>query len=278
MWAIILGILVALCLCAGIGTYVALQQTGKSITTLFNNASATLTAVSVEYDATATAIEQEFNSSGFDETATAVAEEFGPGLDATETAVAEQFGPGVDATETALAGELGPSLDATETAAAEMIATPGTSGDATPVEAPTATAEGTSNNGSTGATGGGVGSTLTSGDFKITLNSINRQSAGLIPPTEGNEYLILNLTFENTSAESKPVSSLLQFELKDSNGHKYDIALFGPDVKDLIDGDVPANNKKTGDTAFEVPKSAAGLTFTYSPILGGDEVTFKLDK
>jgi hypothetical protein len=74
------------------------------------------------------------------------------------------------------------------------------------------------------------------------------------------------------------VSSLLQFTVHDGSGKKYDISITGVEANDMIDGSVPASNKKTGSTAFEVPKGATGLTFTYSPILGGQDVTFKLDK
>jgi hypothetical protein len=123
----------------------------------------------------------------------------------------------------------------------------------------------------------GIGSTGQTGGLKITLNGIKRDSGGFLKPKAGNEYLIVDLTFENTTSEKTTVSSLLSYSIKDSTGQEYSIT-FGPDIKKSADGDIAAGDKLRGESAFEVPKSATGLVFIYKPFMSGDEVRFKLDK
>lgn len=261
IWGIILIVILVLCL-AGVGVgYFALVSTGRAVTGVINSALATTTAIAAEYDQTATAYEGVYSL-----TATAVADEVNSatgGLDATGTAVAGSTG------DTGLAD--------TPTAETSGGTTP--SDTPLPESAPTATTDqGSSGSSGTVTQAGGIGSTGETDGLKITLNGVRRTSSGLVDPKPGNEYVIVNLTFENTTSEQKVVSSLLNFTLTDSKGQKYDIDIFGPEMKASADGNVEPKGKLSGESAFEVPKSATGLNFVFTPLLGGNEVSFKLDK
>ncbi|MDQ6694193.1 MAG: DUF4352 domain-containing protein [Chloroflexota bacterium] len=122
-----------------------------------------------------------------------------------------------------------------------------------------------------------VGNSGISDALKFTLNSIHRDSGDFLKPAAGNEYIVLNMTIENTSSDKKIVSTLLNFSVKDGTGHRYSLAL-GAKTTGSLDGDIAPNTKTTGETAFEVPANATGLVFIYNPLLGGDPIKFKLDK
>lgn len=122
-----------------------------------------------------------------------------------------------------------------------------------------------------------VGSTGETNGLKVTLNSVRHETSGLVAPKSDAEYLIVNVTFENTSNDKKTVSSLANFSVKDDTGQQYHTA-FGANTKSSADGSVAVGDKLRGETAFEVPKSATNLTFIYDPVFGGDPLRFKLDR
>lgn len=123
---------------------------------------------------------------------------------------------------------------------------------------------------------GSVGSTLETAVLRVTLNSVTRNSGGqFFKPDAGHEYIVLDLTYENTTDREVAVSSLLSASVKDSTGQKYTLALGGAD-KSSPDGSIAPGDRARGEIAFEVPVDATGLVFTYDPIFGGDPVRFSL--
>jgi hypothetical protein len=123
---------------------------------------------------------------------------------------------------------------------------------------------------------GSVGSTLETAGLRVTLNSVRRHSGGqFFKPDAGHEYIVLDLTYENTTDREVAVSSLLSASVKDSTGQKYTLALGGTD-KSAPDGSIAPGDRARGEIAFEVPVDAAGLVVTYDPILGGDPVRFSV--
>ncbi|HET9495630.1 MAG TPA: DUF4352 domain-containing protein [Chloroflexia bacterium] len=123
---------------------------------------------------------------------------------------------------------------------------------------------------------GSVGSTLETAGLRVTLNSVTRSSGGqFFKPDAGHEYIVLDLTYENTTDREVAVSSLLSASVKDSTGQKYTLALGGAD-KSSPDGSIAPGDRARGEIAFEVPVDATGLVFTFDPIFGGDPVRFNL--
>ena len=124
---------------------------------------------------------------------------------------------------------------------------------------------------------GTVGETRETAGLRVTLNGVRRSAGGdFFKPKAGNVYVVLDLTFENATGDEAAVSSLLSASLKDSTGQKYTLALGGTD-KSSPDGSIAPGDRSRGEIAFEVPAAAAGLVYTFDPILGGDPVRFRLD-
>src|SRR5688500_10064699 len=123
-----------------------------------------------------------------------------------------------------------------------------------------------------------VGQTGEIDGLKVTLHSVRRSTKGALGNAdEGKEYVIVKLTFENTTAEEKIVSSLLQFAVRDAAGTEYNIDLFS-DVQSTPDGDIAAGGKLEGESGFQIPTTATGLVFEYTPLLSDSKLQFKLDK
>ncbi len=104
---------------------------------------------------------------------------------------------------------------------------------------------------------------------------MRRESTGNFDPKPGNEYVIVNITVETDSQEKEPVSSLMQFELADTSGQKFDESLFAK-VNGQLDGDVTAGAPFTGEIAYEVPQGAKGLQLLFSGLLSENKLAFDL--
>lgn len=140
------------------------------------------------------------------------------------------------------------------------------------------TSGGTTSGGSSSSNAGTpIGVTKEIDGLKLTVNSVRHERSGLFDAKAGSEYVILNMTFENTTSAAKAVSSLLEYSLHDDANHKYTIS-FTADTKNNLDGAVPTGKAISGETAFEVPTSATGLTFVYTPFTGSNSLEFKLDR
>jgi hypothetical protein len=120
-----------------------------------------------------------------------------------------------------------------------------------------------------------VGDTITGDDYSITLNSAQFSQADIFSSSpENDEYLILDITVENSSSEDNSLSSLLSFELQGSDAYKYQQALTA-EKKGNLDGTVPAGGKLRGQIAFDVP-SLDSYTVTYKNSLFSDSVSFQV--
>ncbi|HEX8217625.1 MAG TPA: DUF4352 domain-containing protein [Chloroflexia bacterium] len=122
-----------------------------------------------------------------------------------------------------------------------------------------------------------VGESGESDGLTITLNSVRRTTSGLLAPDAGKEYLIVNLTAENTTNDDKVVSSLLNFSVRDAGGDTFSQS-FTAGVETSFDGDVPAGESITGEIAYEIPKGEGDLVLDFDPILGGNKLSWSLDE
>ncbi len=121
-----------------------------------------------------------------------------------------------------------------------------------------------------------AGESAVVGGIEATYESARSETGGLIPPDDGNEYLILKFTMVNTTQQEIIVSSLLQFELTDNAGETYSIALFA-DIEDTLDGDVPPGDTLEGEVAFEVPQGAGPFTVTYEELFVDESATWAVE-
>jgi len=109
--------------------------------------------------------------------------------------------------------------------------------------------------------------------WQVTVNSVKTsQGDELFTPKAGNTYLVVDVTLKNTTTEQQPVSSLLQFSIKDATGQEYNQALAPSDVTSTPDGKVEAGGILRGQLAYEVPTSQHQFTFAFQPSFGSDQV------
>ena len=108
------------------------------------------------------------------------------------------------------------------------------------------------------------------------MNSVRREDSGNTNPSAGNEFVIVNVTIENTDgtdANGEAVSSLLMMELADANGKFLAWApgakanpLLDPAFQDTHqDQTLTKGEKITGEVGYEVPKGATGLVLKFKP-------------
>jgi len=112
----------------------------------------------------------------------------------------------------------------------------------------------------------------------LTLNSVRRsQGNDVYKPDEGSEYVIVNLTVENAAEKPVPIVPGFFYSVHDGAGQKYSMALYSdPNGEGAPGGTIEPGGKKSGDVAFEVPTSAAGLEFVFDMGLGSKPVRFWL--
>ena len=114
-----------------------------------------------------------------------------------------------------------------------------------------------------------------SAGWRATVNSVRREKEGTFPPSEGNEYLIVDTTFENRSNSPASLVILLNFRARDADGNTY-LPSISAKTNDISQGEVAPGKSVTGELGFEVPTTAKGLMFVYDPVFGGGELRFKL--
>lgn len=120
-----------------------------------------------------------------------------------------------------------------------------------------------------------VGDQVKMGDVILTINKMEKSQGGqFTKPSEGNEWINLNMTIENTGSKQEYVTTLGQMYIVDKDGNQYQIAVTNKvmeNVNNSLDGAVVAKAKKTGWVGFEVPKTATGLTFRYNASFWNDK-------
>ncbi|MGL5153055.1 MAG: DUF4352 domain-containing protein [Clostridium sp.] len=99
-------------------------------------------------------------------------------------------------------------------------------------------------------------------------------------PKDGNEYIAIDCTVENTSNEEKAISSIMMFKVVDSDGRACDYSLMGLTAAKAgqLDGNVGAGRKMSGVYVVEVPKGTKGLEMEFSAsLISGNQVVVKLN-
>ena len=109
----------------------------------------------------------------------------------------------------------------------------------------------------------------------ITVNKVEYSQGGqYTKPTEGNEWVNLNVTIENTSSSQQYVTTLGQMFVRDSESNSYQIAVTNKALENPelgLDGAIIAKSKKTGWVGFEIKKGSTGLQFQYNASMWGSK-------
>lgn len=128
-----------------------------------------------------------------------------------------------------------------------------------------------------------VGDQIKLGDSVVTVNKVEYSQGGQYThPAEGNEWINLNVTIENTGASQQYVTTMGQMYVRDGGGNSYQVAVTNKALENPgfgLDGAVIAKSKRTGWVGFEIPKIAKGLQFQYNgSIFGGGNVLVNLGR
>jgi Domain of unknown function (DUF4352) len=130
--------------------------------------------------------------------------------------------------------------------------------------------------------GGGpysVGATVNyNNDWQITINGVSSYQGdpNQFDPTPepGHTFLVLEGTFKNLQSSSQPLSTLVEFELRDSQGNKYDEG-FLPSLN-LPDGTIVAGGPAHGKWGYDVPTSVHTFTLLFSEDFGQTSVIWNI--
>jgi hypothetical protein len=120
-----------------------------------------------------------------------------------------------------------------------------------------------------------IGEQVKMGSLIITLNKVEYSQGGqYMKPAEGNEWVNLNITIENTGSSQQYITTLGQMFIRDEDGNSYQISATNKTLENPsfgLDGQVIAKSKRTGWVGFEIPKGAKGLQFQYNRSMFGDD-------
>ena len=96
----------------------------------------------------------------------------------------------------------------------------------------------------------GVGDQIKLGSSIVTVNKVEFSQGGAFSkPAEGNEWVNLNITVENTSSAQQYVTTLGQMFVRDQEGNSYQIAVTDKILENPtfgLDGTILAKSKRTG--------------------------------
>lgn len=116
-----------------------------------------------------------------------------------------------------------------------------------------------------------LGTPMKSGDFTVTVRKVQYPySSGMDTPDDGKALVVLDVEVANNTSQTRLLSGLMQFSVKDSTGKSYDETIL-LDAGKTPEGDIPAGKSLRGPVGFEVPAGAKGLTFSFE----GDTVNEK---
>lgn len=112
-----------------------------------------------------------------------------------------------------------------------------------------------------------IGQLVALSGWDITVNSAKKSTGDDISkPKEGDIYLEISVTLQNTTTTTQSVSSLISFKLADSTGQSYSETIV-TSAPNPPDGSVSPNQKTKGTLSYEVPKSEKTFTLSFSPDL-----------
>lgn len=95
-------------------------------------------------------------------------------------------------------------------------------------------------------------------------------------PDEGTQWIAYDITFENTSDESKYIGAILEISLKDGEGRSKDYNVFG-ETDGTLDSNVLAQEKLSGEISFVISGEETELYLYYQPTFSKENaIKFKV--
>ena len=114
-----------------------------------------------------------------------------------------------------------------------------------------------------------IGDKVQMGEVILTVNKVETsQGAQYTKPSEGNQWIDINMTIENTGSSQQYITTMGQMFVIDADNNQYQVAVTGKRLENAgslgMDGALIAKAKKTDWVGFEVPKTSTGLKFQYN--------------
>lgn len=126
-----------------------------------------------------------------------------------------------------------------------------------------------------------VGDIVQLSNFRFTVNKVYTVKGDeFSKPKDGNEFVAIDCTVENTSDKEQAVSSMMMFKVVDKDGRACEYSLMGQTAAKAgqLDGTVGAGRKLTGVYVVEVPKGQTGLEMEFDgSLLTSGQVVVKLN-
>jgi len=103
-----------------------------------------------------------------------------------------------------------------------------------------------------------VGDVIKDGDLQVTVTKVQApfQSTNEFEKPANGQYLVASVSMENTGAKPATVSSMLSFELRDTDGQTYNETIVSSAPKPP-DGTIAPGDKLAGGLTFDVPTGKA---------------------
>jgi len=121
-----------------------------------------------------------------------------------------------------------------------------------------------------------VGATADIADARVTLHTW-RVDPGqeFFKPAADKQWIVVDVTVENTGDDEYNISSLLQTAIRDSEDREHsDLAL--ADTSGSLDGTIPTGQSLRGERAFEIPAASTGLQFVFKQAFGNEQARWNL--
>ncbi|MBU3154771.1 DUF4352 domain-containing protein [Clostridium estertheticum] len=126
-----------------------------------------------------------------------------------------------------------------------------------------------------------VGDNVKLKNYNVKVNKVYTvEGDEYTKPAEGNEFLAIDCTVENTSSTEQSISSIMMFKVVDKDGRAKDISIMGITASKAgqLDGKVGAGRKMSGVYAVEVPKGTKGLELEFNAsFLSSGQLVVKLN-
>jgi hypothetical protein len=121
-----------------------------------------------------------------------------------------------------------------------------------------------------------VGDKIELGDVIVSVNEVETSAGGqYTKPSEGNQWIDVNMTIENTGSDQEYITTMGQMFILDDQNNQYQVAVTGKRLENSgsmgLDGAIVAKAKKTDWVGFEVPKTAKGLKLQYNASFFNDK-------
>lgn len=121
-----------------------------------------------------------------------------------------------------------------------------------------------------------IGDKIQLGKVILTVNKVETSSgAQFTKPSEGNQWVDVNMTIENTGSTQEYITTMGQMYILDKDNNQYQVTVTGKRLENAgstgLDGAIVAKAKKTDWVGFEVRKTATGLKFQYNASMFSDK-------